>query len=83
MEPMTSSEKTALQIMTMTDHVLHQPVLPMYDQRIVPVSQGLDPNMEQNHYAVRVPGSKPKIPIHMDPMHPDNPMNTLAYLYKN
>ncbi len=82
-EPMTSSEKTALQIMTMTDHVLHQPVLPMYEQRIVPISQGFDPNMDQNHYAVRVPGSKPKVPVHMDFNHPDNPMNSLAYLYKN
>lgn len=80
---LTSDEKTALQIMTMTDRGvdIHAPVLPMHNQRIVAVDMGLDPNMQLNSYQMPVKNHQTPLLPHMDPSHPDNPMNSLSYLY--
>lgn len=85
-EPMTSSEKASLQIMTMTDRggSMQAHVLPMYNQRIVPQSMGHDEFAHLNGYMIPVQGQdNEQTPAHLDPNHPDNPMNSLSYLYKH
>lgn len=84
--PLTSSEKAALQIMTMTDRVgeMQAPAISNFDQRIVPISMGMDEHAHLNGYQVPVQKQQQQnqLPVHMDPFHPNNPMNSFSYLYQ-
>ena len=77
----TRDEQTALQLMSMTDRGvnMHAPVRNDYNQYIVPTSQGLDLHPHTNAYIAPATAQAP-LPIHLDEMHPDNPMNSLSYL---
>lgn len=83
--PLTRDERTALQIMSMTDRggSMQAPVLPMWNQRIVAVSQGQDLHGHTDAYHMPVANQAQTLPVHLDVEHPDNPMNSLSYLYNN
>lgn len=78
---MTRDEQAALHLMSMTDRGvdMHAPVRGDMNQYIVPTSQGLDLHPYTNPYMVAASAQAP-LPIHLDEMHPDNPMNSLSYL---
>lgn len=80
-QDMTRDEQAALHIMSMTDRgvSMHAPVRNDFNQYIVPNSQGLDLHPQTNPYLALATAQAP-LPIHLDEMHPDNPMNSLSYL---
>lgn len=77
----TRDEQAALHLMSMTDRGvnMHAPVRNDFNQYIVPNSQGLDLNPHTNPYLALATAQAP-LPVHLDEMHPDNPMNSLSYL---
>lgn len=77
----TRDEQAALHIMSMTDRGVNMqaPVRNDYNQYIVPNSQGLDLHPQTNAYLALATAQAP-LPVHLDEMHPDNPMNNLSYL---
>jgi hypothetical protein len=62
---------------------MQAPVLPMWNQRIVAVSQGQDLHGHTDAYHMPVANQAQTLPVHLDVEHPDNPMNSLSYLYNN
>lgn len=78
---MTRDEQAAMHLMSMTDRgvSMHAPVRNDFNQYIVPNSQGLDLHPHTNAYLAPATAQAP-LPIHLDEMHPDNPMNSLSYL---
>lgn len=81
-QQLTRNEQTAMQIMSMSDRgvSMHAPVRPDFNQYVVPVSQGIDLHPHTTPYSMKVQGSNQVLPVHLDDMHPDNPMNSLSYL---
>lgn len=77
----TRDEQAAMHLMSMTDRGvnMHAPVRNDFNQYIVPDSQGLDLNPHTNPYLALATAQAP-LPVHLDEMHPDNPMNSLSYL---
>ena len=81
LQNLTRDEQAANHIISMTDRGvnMHRPVRKDFNQYIVPQSQGMDLHPYTNPYLL--PASKPaSLPVHLDEMHPDNPMNSLSYL---
>ena len=81
MQNLTRDEQAAMHLMSMTDRgvTMHQPIRKDFNQYIVPQSQGVDLHPHTNAYMVQA--SQPlSLPVHLDEMHPDNPMNSLSYL---
>jgi hypothetical protein len=78
---MTRDEQAAMHLMSMTDRgvSMHAPVRNDFNQYIVPNSQGLDLHPHTNAYLAPATAQAP-LPVHLDEMHPDNPMNSLSYL---
>lgn len=84
LQHVSRDERTALQIMSMPDATpsMHPAVQPMFNQRIVPTSQGADLHPQTDAYH-RPVGQPETVPVHLDPLHPQNPLNSLSYLYKH
>lgn len=84
--PITIDEKVAMYHMSHMDRAatsMQAPVRPFRSRHFVPESQGADAFPHNNPYRQRVAGSTDRaIPAHLDPFHPQNPMNSLSYLYK-
>ena len=81
LQHLTRDEQAAMHLMSMTDRGvnMHQPIRKDFNQYIVPQSQGMDLHPYTNAYMVQA--SEPtSLPVHLDEMHPDNPMNSLSYL---
>lgn len=81
MQNLTRDEQAAMHLMSMTDRGvnMHQPIRKDFNQYIVPQSQGMNLHPYTNAYMVQA--SEPtSLPVHLDEMHPDNPMNSLSYL---
>lgn len=80
-QDMPRDEQAALHIMSMTDRgvSMHAPVRNDFNQYIVPNSQGLDLHPQTSPYLALATAQAP-LPVHLDEMHPDNPMNSLSYL---
>lgn len=79
---LTRNEQAAMQIMSMGDRgvSMHAPVRPDFNQYVIPVSQGVDLHSHTTPYSMKIHGSEQTLPVHLDDMHPDNPMNSLSYL---
>jgi hypothetical protein len=77
-------ERVALDIMSHVDRgaSMQAPVRKYQRRGFVATSQGEDMTPQPDMYRVAVAGQKSqKLPPHMDPFSPQNPMNSLSYLH--